>query len=342
MVGKKRAHLSLSFLFGLAMPAHSAVILQYHHVSETLPPVTSISKETFKQHLAFLKNNGFNVIGLDKLFASLQQGHSLPDKTVAITFDDGYDNNFDTAAPILKEYGFPYTIFVNPQLIDEHKSYVMTWEQLRKLSKEGAIIASHSSQHDYLHEKRPSENDEQWRVRIRADLTNAQNRIAEEIGHNYPWVAFPYGEYNKALQRLLNDMAVIGIGQQSGAVDTTTDWTAVPRYPASGIYANIDTLKYKLTSAAFPLKSVDYEDTVTDNKEPVLTLNFKDKPFHQSQFACYVSGQGQAKTEWLSETEVKVYTPTPLSKGRSRYNCTSPMKDNSARYYWYSQQWLVQ
>ena len=117
------------------MRAHGAVILQYHHVSETLPAVTSVSSETFTKHMQYLKDQQFNVIPLNELISQLQAGQELADKTVAITFDDGYKNNYEQAAPILEKFGYPYTIFVNPELIDSGKSYVMTWQQLKELAK---------------------------------------------------------------------------------------------------------------------------------------------------------------------------------------------------------------
>ena len=61
----------------------------------------------------------------------------------------------------------------------------MTWEQLRKLAKEGAFIANHSAKHDYLHQRLENESLAQWRARIKQDLTHSEQRIKEEIGHNF-------------------------------------------------------------------------------------------------------------------------------------------------------------
>ena len=166
MTIKKFFHSLLSILFCLSLPAHSAVILQYHHVSETLPAVTSVSAETFTEHLNYLKQHDFNVVPLNELLSALQQGQSLPDKTVAITFDDGYNNNYEQAAPILDKFAYPYTIFVNPKLIDEGKGYVMGWNKLRELAKKGALISNHSAQHDYLHRKLADETPQQWQQLI--------------------------------------------------------------------------------------------------------------------------------------------------------------------------------
>ncbi|WP_440056253.1 polysaccharide deacetylase family protein [Pseudoalteromonas sp. T1lg65] len=340
---KKLIHWLIALFVLVSNQASGAVILQYHHVSEKLPAVTSVSASTFKQHLTYLKEQQFNVVPLTTIIETLRKGKSLPAKTIAITFDDGYDNNIEAAAPILESFSYPYTIFVNPKLIDEKKSYVMTWDELRDLAKKGATIANHSAEHEYLHITRENESLEQWRKRIKQDLTWSQARIKQEIGHDIPYVAYPYGEFNNSLKELVNELGLVGIGQHSGAVGVTTDWTRVPRFPASGIYSKLDTLSVKMQTQAFNIKKLEYSDTVTADNQPTLTIHFQDldNSFHQSQFACYVSGIGQATINWLSPRTVTVRSPKPLAAGRTRYNCTAPKKGSTGSYLWFSQPWVI-
>ena len=61
---KKLFHLVLFILISISLRAQAAVILQYHHVSETLPAVTSVSASTFTEHLSYLKEHNFNVVPL--------------------------------------------------------------------------------------------------------------------------------------------------------------------------------------------------------------------------------------------------------------------------------------
>ena len=331
-------------IFGLALfstNVWSAVILQYHHVSEKLPAVTSVSEDTFTAHLNYLKDNNYSVIALPEMLSALQSGQSLPAKTVAITFDDGYKNNLSAAAPILESFGYPYTIFVNPKLIDEQKSYVMSWQELREVAKKGATIANHSAQHDYLHRKQEGETQAQWRARISQDITWSQARIKAEIGHDYPYLAYPYGEFNQALRKLVSELGIIGIGQHSGAVGPTSDFTRLPRFPASGNYSKLDTLKVKLDTKAFAIAEMAYDNSVTSNKQPQITLHFNQQDFHSSQFACFVSGVGQADINWVNEQQVQITTPKALPLGRSRYNCTAPSISEPGRYHWFSQPWVI-
>ena len=79
--------------------SNHAVILQYHHVSDTTPKVTSISPEQFRKHLEYLDQQGFTVWPLTKIIESLQASQPVPDKTVAITFDDAFTSIYDNAFP---------------------------------------------------------------------------------------------------------------------------------------------------------------------------------------------------------------------------------------------------
>ncbi|WP_091988545.1 polysaccharide deacetylase family protein [Pseudoalteromonas denitrificans] len=344
MLNKFKHVLRLTLLLPALMLSNqviASVILQYHHVSDTLPSVTSISPKDFDAHLAYLKHNQFNVISLPDMLTQLKNGKILKDNTVAITFDDGYKNNYLTAAPLLEKYGFPYTIFVNPKLIDEKISYAMTWEQIRALAKKGATIANHSAEHVYLHQLNKGENKIQWQKRIKQDLEQSEQRIKQETGHNYRYLAYPYGEFNHALQNIIKELGYVGIGQHSGAVGIHNDFSRLPRFPASGIYANLKTLKSKLKSLPFNLKILENSEPVTTNKHPKLVLQLAMNDFNQSQFVCYVSGQGKAKLNWIATNIVEVSAVVPLKKGRSRYNCTAPSLDQKGYYYWFSQPWII-
>ena len=275
--------------------------------------------------------------------ASFQQSNSkknISDKTVALTFDDGFINNFEQAAPILAEFNYPYTIFVNPQLIDQQKGYVMTWQQLRELTKKGADIANHSAKHDYLHIRLENETLAQWRERITQDILHSEKRIQQEIGHHFKYLAYPYGEFNSELQRLVAELGFVGIGQHSGAVGLHTDLTRVPRFPASGIYSDLETLKTKIASLPFSFKV--NVDSVTKSAKPTMTVRFIEKDFNNKQLNCFVSGQGLAKLIWQDEYTVTVSANSPLPKGRSRFNCTAPSISNPGRFLWLSQPWILQ
>lgn len=99
--------------------ANKCLILNYHGVVKNFDLALSknhMPAEQFKKHLSYFKRE-FNVISLSDIF-HLYQNDITPDRnTIAITFDDGYENNFTNALPILQAFGFPATIFVTAEIL---------------------------------------------------------------------------------------------------------------------------------------------------------------------------------------------------------------------------------
>lgn len=88
-------------------------ILLYHHLSETEPEsATVLHPDTFARQMALLVENGYQAISLDDCIAFVESGTPLPEKPVVITFDDGYQSNYELAYPVLEQYGLKATIFV--------------------------------------------------------------------------------------------------------------------------------------------------------------------------------------------------------------------------------------
>lgn len=85
-------------------------VLMYHHVSPS-PGLVTISPENFRAQMRYLAENGWHTIGLDDL-ARFLAGEPLPAKSVVITFDDGYLDNWVWVHPVMAEYGLHGAIFL--------------------------------------------------------------------------------------------------------------------------------------------------------------------------------------------------------------------------------------
>src|SRR5262245_19387129 len=99
------------------MQAHGwAGILMYHRVVEQLQgtqfPTWNVTPEKFAEQLSGLVASGFRAIGLRELVERIQRGRSIPHRTFVVTFDDGYENVYLEAWPILKRLRIPATIFL--------------------------------------------------------------------------------------------------------------------------------------------------------------------------------------------------------------------------------------
>jgi len=319
----------------------AAVILQYHRVADNTPAATSVSVAQFAEHMAYLAEKEFKVVPLRELVAAIREGKALPPKTVAITFDDGYQNIADNADPILKQYDFPYTLFVAIEPVDKGFGGMMSRDTLKRLAASGVDLANHSYGHEHLIRRLAGEDSKTWLARVGDNILKTEAELQQISGKSLKFVAYPYGEYNAELQQWLDKQGFVAFGQQSGAAGRYSSLTALPRFPVGGRYADLGDLKTKLGSLNMPVLKQNRSDPqlTVEDKQPLLELTLDTQDFNPLQMMCYISGQGPQKPVWLDGQRMQIQAAKDLPPGRSRYNCTAPSRSHSG-YYWFSQAWV--
>ena len=159
------------------------IIVTFHRVNDDLPPdeLTRTSRD-FERFCRFFRTY-FDVVSLDYMVTRIVGGASIGG-TLAITFDDGYRDNFEVAAPILRKLGLPATFFVVTRYLDTatvpwwdaklpHQPGWMTWDQARMLAREGFDIGGHTRTH--------------------VDLGNVTgDRHSSTVGHSEPQPGAPH------------------------------------------------------------------------------------------------------------------------------------------------------
>jgi hypothetical protein len=126
-------------------------ILMYHHIAD--PPVgadairvdLSVSPASFADQMAFLVRNRYQTVTLGDLAGALTAGTPLPQRPVILTFDDGYDDNYLNAFPILQAWGLTGTFFIITDLVGSRE--YMSWEDLRVMASHGMDIEAHGRTH---------------------------------------------------------------------------------------------------------------------------------------------------------------------------------------------------
>lgn len=331
----------------------AAVVLQYHHVDTTTPASTSTSPERFGMHLDYLADNDFDVVPLAVLVDALRAGRALPDRTVAITFDDGYVSIYETAWPMLHAKGWPFTVFVNSEPHDHGKPLFMSWNQLRELHAGGATIANHTVSHPYLLHPPSDVSAAERKGWIEGEITRAQRRIEEEIGSAPMLFAYPFGEYDNTVLEVVEALGYVGFGQQSGPLASYSDLRALPRFPFGGPYGDAQDFATKANSLPLPLADdgaavrwrseagQPLQDIVLPGPtaRPVLLLQ-PAAGFDGGRLACFASGQGRATLQ-REGNGFRVQAEKPFGTGRARYNCTAPSGE-AGRFFWYTQPWIIQ
>jgi peptidoglycan/xylan/chitin deacetylase (PgdA/CDA1 family) len=191
----------------------------------------------FARQMAWLKRLGYHVLGLEDLVRFRHAGHLPPERSVVITFDDGYRDNATVAMPVLRRYGFTATVFVVSGALGRTNEWdrggelagraLLSAADLRELSRCGFHVGAHSRTHARLTEL-PSKAMEDEVVRSRADLEQV-------IGQPVVTFAYPHG-----LHDLETEAAVVRAGfegvctSESGANDPAVPATALRRIQVRG------------------------------------------------------------------------------------------------------------
>ena len=203
---------------GLSPGGYQTVpILCYHSFREKCNTSLCFSRDAFERQMTYLKTHGFRVITLGELHGFLRYHHGVPDKSVVITFDDGYRSFYEIAYHILKKLNLKATLFVYTDFIGNAKS-ALTWEQLRELKADGYEIGAHGASHSDLTKREEGESDPAYLERVNNELVGAKAIIDDKLGQNTVYIAFPYGNYNQKILGLCEQAGyVLGLSVDSGS-----------------------------------------------------------------------------------------------------------------------------
>jgi len=183
-----------------SMQSHQwpACIVAFHRVWDQSRDELSISSRLFRQLCLHWKQN-YRVAPLEEILLRLQNPALPPagrQPVLAITFDDGYADNSEIAAPILKELQLPATFFITTEHIGTRRRFpwdtgieppprMMTWRQVRELAQSGFSIGSHTCNHVRL-----SQCDAKLR---RRELTQSRQALEQQLGQPVLDFAYPFG-----------------------------------------------------------------------------------------------------------------------------------------------------
>ena len=344
LCSRAAALLTLALLpaWSIAAEQPSAVVLVYHHVAEDTPASTSVSPAVFQQHLDYLHERDYQVLPLEQIVAALINRSELPERAVAITFDDAARSIYSEAWPRLRARGWHFTIFANTNYIDRNYGNYLSWEQLRELEANGASIANHGAEHDHLVRRRSGESEQQWAERVRADIQQAQQRLEAELARPLDYFAYPYGEFDADVEAIIENLGIVAFGQQSGAVGPYSDLQQLPRFPMAASYAELGSFAEKIRTRALPVVEVIEPHSRilgADAAAPKLRLRLAEGNYQRQQLRCYLAGQEPPILTW-QQNLLSIQAQQPLRSGRSKFNCTAPALDANGVFYWYSYLWL--
>lgn len=187
-------------------------VLMYHFVGRaTLEKngrsVSSynVTAADFEAQLVLLQQLGYHPVTVGEIAAVLDGTGSLPERPVAITFDDGWREQYEVAFPILQKYRMRATFFVSTAFVGYPR--FMSWEALAEMQDAGMEIASHGRKHISLVE---ADDKEAWR-----EIALSKEKLEEELGVPVVSFAYPFGGYRRGLPAMLERAGykvAVGVG----------------------------------------------------------------------------------------------------------------------------------
>ena len=173
-------------------------ILCYHRFEKDCTSPLCMPAHIFEQQMRYLHENGYRVISFGQLLDFLEYRHSLPQKSVIISIDDGYRSFYDVGYPILKKFGFRATLFIYTDFINSCKN-ALTWKQLAVIKADGFEIGAHTVSHSDLTRQMEGEDTQAFMARVERELRVSKQIIDKKLKQNTTLLAFPFGRYNQTV-----------------------------------------------------------------------------------------------------------------------------------------------
>lgn len=214
---------------GAAPEAGAVDILMYHSISDGGGP-TCLPPRVFREQMAALAGTGTPVVPLEAVVAWMEGRGTLPARSAAITFDDGFRDFARTAQPVLAAHGFPATVFLPAARMGGAADWpgaaapalpLMDWAEAAELAAEGVRFGGHGATHADLDALPPA--------RVEDELRRCRDLIGERLGRAPEHFAPPYGRAGPAARRRIARHFRASCGTRLGRARRGDDLFALPR-----------------------------------------------------------------------------------------------------------------
>lgn len=205
-------------------PEEGIPVLMYHSISTIPGNSLGVPVEQFSEEMEWLNRQNYHSLSLNEFYQALTNQAPVPEKPILLTFDDEYSDNYSSAWPILRQYGFGATFFVTTSSVGPG---MMDWNQLKDLNGQGNSISSHTVHHLDL----TTLSSEQQEYELRVSEQELENHLSVSV----PALCFPSGRYNKTTLELMPKLGYkLGFTTVPGKVHLGDDLLTLKRVRISG------------------------------------------------------------------------------------------------------------
>lgn len=297
------------------------MVLCYHRFEDRPKDRLAIAPAEFKKQMQQLKDSGIEVISMENFLAWRRGEKSIPAKSAIITIDDGYVSGYDVAWPILKEFGYPFTMFVYTNYINIGGKSI-SWAQLGEMRDAGVNIESHTVSHKDLRRAPKGQDYNTW---LHNELYGSKQILEDKLGIKVVALAFPYGTYNENVRKTATAAgyeALFTVYGQHMGIDAPAD--RLGRYAVESIHPNVfkSAIEFDSSGGKAPgVESVQLAATsmVTEpmneerisNTRPTVKANVASMgAIEPNSLEMRVSGYGVVPATYDPQTKLITYTFT--------------------------------
>ena len=280
-----------------------------------------------------LKDNGIEVVPMKDFLAWRRGEKSIPPKSAVITIDDGYVSGYAVAWPILKEFGYPFTMFIYTNYVGVGGKSI-TWAQLEQMRDAGVDIESHTVSH---HDLRHAPKGQDYTAWLHNEIYGSKDILEQKLGIKIVAFAFPYGTHNEVVRKMAMEagyQALFTVYGQHMGIDAAAD--QLGRYAIESMHPDVFKMAVnfgnndgvgpgveaaQLASAAMVTQPMNEEKI--PNTRPVIKANLASMgEVEPSSVEMRVSGFGPGAGKIRSANEIgflRVY-PEPGSENIHRHS----------------------
>jgi peptidoglycan/xylan/chitin deacetylase (PgdA/CDA1 family) len=292
-------------------------VLGYHDFSETLPETEMIIRTSkFRKQMEAIKNAGLPVISMADFQAWKRGEKEIADKSIVITIDDGWKAVYTDAFPVLKELGFPFTVFLYKNYVDGGGK-ALTTAMVREMQKHGATVGSHSVSHSYPGPQR-RKGAEAYEKFLRLEMGESKRFLDEKFGTPVSTYAYPGGIHTVEMDPLAKEFGYEHLFTVlPGKVRRAHDNHTLPRYIILGTHDRIFELATSFNEVSGPLTGhspviapqstphpvVPEPGSVTESRLPLITADLSAvEDIDPATLVMKVGGFGEVPAAYDEET----------------------------------------
>jgi peptidoglycan/xylan/chitin deacetylase (PgdA/CDA1 family) len=226
-------------------------ILTFHALDDQRSAI-SFSPQVFRRGIARLHENGHRSLSLTDAADCLRRRQPFPQRSVVITFDDGYRSVYDEALPVLRDYGLHTTVFLT---VGERRAAeadgrlpslsgrpMLSWSEIRKMHDAGISFGAHTLTHPDL-TRLPYD-------RVETEICRSKEIIEDALGDPVRCFAYPYGRYDRRSREIVRQHFACACSDKLGLTRTDSDLYALERIDA--YYLRTDRLFELMLTGLFP------------------------------------------------------------------------------------------